>query len=82
MTVEGGGTGTPPTGYYSYGLEYGFVDTCHDITLTAYDQPLEGKYPAFEQEYLRTRVSWTAMVEKDRKEGDNKSIATHLLEAG
>ncbi|SHM88308.1 hypothetical protein SAMN04488057_104214 [Cyclobacterium lianum] len=48
----------------------GFPDhqtyTCYDITLTSYDQPISGKYPGFEQEYLRTRVSWTAMVEKDR----------------
>jgi len=37
----------------------------HDVTLTGYDRPLAGADPAFTQENLRSRVSWTAMIERD-----------------
>src|SRR5690606_27244177 len=37
----------------------------HDVTLTRYDRAREGSDPAFTQENLRSRVSWTAMAEKD-----------------
>src|SRR5690606_34536583 len=37
----------------------------HDVTLTGYDRPLAGADPTFVQENLRTRVSWTAMAERD-----------------
>jgi YD repeat-containing protein len=39
--------------------------TCRDITLTYYDRARESSDPTFTQENLRTRVSWTAMVERD-----------------
>jgi hypothetical protein len=37
----------------------------HDVTLTGYDRPLAGGDPTFVQDNLRSRVSWTAMAEKD-----------------
>jgi len=37
----------------------------HDVTLTGYDRPMEGADPTFVQDNLRSRVSWTAMAEKD-----------------
>ncbi|WP_209329152.1 hypothetical protein [Lunatimonas salinarum] len=35
------------------------------MTLTAYDRPGIPRDPTFSQDYLRSRVSWTAMVERD-----------------
>jgi hypothetical protein len=38
---------------------------CGDVTLTAYDRAGLPRDPTFAQEYLRSRVSWTAMAERD-----------------
>ena len=38
---------------------------CGDVTLTAYDRMGVPRDPTFAQDYLRSRVSWTAMVERD-----------------
>ncbi|WP_143961159.1 RHS repeat domain-containing protein [Litoribacter populi] len=42
--------------------------TAYDITKTVYDKPHTHADSTFLQENLRSRVSWTAMIEKDRQD--------------